>query len=302
MSTTISIRVWWSDQPSPTEATARLTEALAPSMARPWGDASVRDSQLRVLHSFPLGADPGAVLRADDTATRNGFSVRIATTSSASCWRFAPGRPPAREGVALTAVGWDAAWLQQARFDRRVEGDGAVLVDPVGPFCALLDEGSEAVNEKIEQNLEALIGWVQALALHPKATRIGVGTDAGDPIPVNWHLAWYPSAEALAEDAAYVRELARSGLAAYQIPPLASRDAADSPTTLHGWRSSEQRAALAERLGERLGATSPTAERVTEVLRSGRFDWMEGPGILALDYPHPFNAFLDRLYLEILSR
>ena len=48
--------------------------------------------------------------------------------------------------------------------------------------------------------------------------------------------------------------------------------------------------------------TALTADTVRDVLAGGRFDTYTMPvGVTVLEYPDFLNAFLDRLYLEVLA-
>lgn len=301
MSTVFSIRVWWDDAPLAYEGVARLMEAVEAAGLRdgPWWPVQASDPFLRSAGQDAVVGD-AAQARALGQGAGAGVAVRVITGCPWGVWRF-DGPNASRGRVAVTLAAWDPAHRAAMGADRRIEGDASITAD-VGPFVALLDPSpaAAALNERIEENLERVMDCVKALVTTGAPLRIGVTSDAGDPLPVNQHLAWFRSAVEAANEATFVAELAANGLPAHKVRPLGGPDAASDGALLHGWRSAEARQALADQLRGVVGRVAHPDD-VRAALASRRFDVLEDPGLAVFDYPHLFNAFLDRFYLAVLG-
>jgi hypothetical protein len=99
-----------------------------------------------------------------------------------------------------------------------------------------------------------------------------------------------------------IADVWRHGLSGQQVPPLGEIGDGRS-IAFHWWRSDEARHRLATKLGGRIErAAAVTTDDVGRILASGRFDTYTAPsGFVVLDFPHFLNAFLDRLFVELLD-
>jgi hypothetical protein len=282
------------------EALVGVAEAWTPASGR-WQGLRVEDARLKEVARHREEMSAGELRRRAGELAAPG-TRRLTTGVGVRCWRFRDGAPIEGWGR-LGLVAWDRAWIAGSGRDLRLEGDGTLWIQDVRPYCATLGDEPEAAvcNARVEDNLEQLTALLHAVIRRLRPRAIKVYSGAGDAVPFNAHLLGFAGPEVAVEDVRFLEELWRGGHPRYNIPPVAT--SAGSAQLLHLWRSADQRA----RLHQRLGAAIAQAERVTErividLLASGRLDtWETEPGWLVLDYPHPFNAFLDRFYLELLE-
>jgi hypothetical protein len=230
----------------------------------------------------------------------------LSTTSSFRCFRFHEGRPEAGSvGVWLEA--WGDAWTRENHEDRRIGGEAGLSVADCGPFCARLEISKDArrdeINARVEENLDAFTGLLFRLieALEPRSVK--VFSAQGLYLPMNAHLLYLRDASVVLDDLALIADVWERGLPRHRIAPLRSCPPEDLSAAFHGWRTPEQREALRGRFDALLPRRQALSTGdVEKVLASGRFDTFTMPvGLTVLDFPHFMNAFLDRLYLEVLA-
>ena len=228
----------------------------------------------------------------------------LSTRSSFRCWRFVGGSPQAGSvGVWLEA--WGPRCTEHNHEDRRIGGEAALSVFDVGPFVALLDvvPHQAEVNARVEENLDALTALILGLAETLTPRSVKVFSSQGLYLPINAHMLYLRDEAVVLDDLSLMAQVWHDGLPAHHTAPLEQAHADDMASTLHGWRTPEQR----QRLWRELASLMPvagvvTADHVRAVLESSRFDTFTMPvGVAVLDYPHFMNAFLDRFYLAVLD-
>ncbi len=233
-------------------------------------------------------------------------TYRIVTGRGFTCWRFA-GLQATPGCLRVQLESWGTTYAQRHGRDIRMEGDAAVSIQHVGPYCMLLDADAtpavQAVNQRVEENLTALTDLLFRCieTLHPSAVKVFV--DAADYLPFNAHVAYYGSEDVIINDIAFISEVWEHGLPAYRIPPLKQVEPGTSDTVFHPWRSVTARQILKQQLAlglPQVPHVTPTA--IQHVLGSGAFDTYTLPrGVMVLEYPDFMNAFIDRFYLAVLN-
>lgn len=243
----------------------------------------------------------GHIVRGYDRPT-----YRIVTGRGFTCWRFA-GLQATPGFLRLQLESWGTTYAQRHGRDIHMEGDAAISIQQVGPYCMLLDAAEtpavRAVNQRVEENLAALTDLLfRCIAtLHPSAVKVFV--DAADYLPFNAHLAYYRSEDVIMDDIVFISEVWEHGLPAYRITPLKQLEPGTSATVFHPWRSVTAQQTLKQQLAlglPQVPHVTPTV--IQQVLASGAFDTYTLPrGVMVLEYPDFMNAFIDRFYLAVLN-
>lgn len=228
----------------------------------------------------------------------------LSTSSSFRCWRFQGGSPQAGS-VGAWLEAWGPQWTEHNHEDRRIGGEAALSVFDVGPFVALIDvvPHQAEVNARVEENLEALTALILALVETLAPRSVKVFSSQGLYLPINAHLLYVRDEGVVLDDLSLMTQVWNHGLPAHHTAPLQEAHADDIASTLHDWRTPEQRRRLWRELASLLpAADAVTADNVRTVLESSRFDTFTMPvGVTVLEYPHFMNAFLDRFYLDVLA-
>ena len=298
--------MYFDDVPPPPDA---LVCSLAGVFAgRPQASAEFRGLRVRRLDRHTTVSETERRLSpAELCAAGRGHAEPdelLSTRSSFRCWRFHGGSPQAGSvGVWLEA--WGPRWTEHNHEDRRIGGEAALSVFDVGPFVALIDVAPHQaeVNARVEENLDALTALMLALVETLAPRSVKVFSAQGLYLPVNAHLLYLRDEAVVLDDLSLMTKVWNHGLPAHHTAPLVEAHADDMASTLHGWRTREQRQRLWRELASLLPAAAAVkVDNVRTVLESSRFDTFTMPvGSTVLDYPHFMNAFLDRFYLDVLA-
>jgi hypothetical protein len=305
MATELTVRLYFDAEPASRSVFAQLVDAITAwgEANAPWQGLRVSGPQRQVIHRDDAPLEPSALTAA--AACFGDGAHQISSRISYRCWRF-----HGRTAEPGSSLAWVEAWgdrYGEARGEdvRRIWGSAAFTIADVGPYCAVLEASDAevaAVNQRVEDNLERLTKLIFGFVGTLRPASLKVFTDQGLYLPFNAHLAYYASEARLLDDVRLVAEVWRRGLRDHQVPPLAEVSDGKS-IAFHWWRSDEARHRLATKLGGRIErAAAATTDDVGRILASGRFDTYTAPiGFVVLDYPHFMNAFLDRLFVELLD-
>jgi hypothetical protein len=220
MATEITARLYFDSEPAPARVFSQLIEAVSA-----WREGNAPWQGLRV-HA---GARREAVFRDDaplDTGALAALAARFGETSqqlstrtSYDCWRF-QGRTP----VAGSSLAWVEAWGDEYGRDRgedvrRIWGSATFTISDCGPYCAIIDArdaaaavANEAVNERVEDNLDRLTKLIFRIVEAVEPASLKVFTDQGAFLPFNAHLAYHASEARVLEDVRLIAELWQTGL------------------------------------------------------------------------------------------
>lgn len=308
MSTELVIRIWTGDASGDTgQRLMQLVELVEDwkNTDEQWQKLCIHEDSLsnEVLNlSGPLTREElGAALEKH----QGGGMLRISTRTALSCWRFHG--MEANEGfLPIWVESWGREFAASGGRDYDVEGDAALALSSVGPYCALRSSTSDPsvnrINEHVEENLEKLLELLLAIADTLRPAAMKVFTDRGMYQPLNAHAVFFRDAEALLDDFRFLRRLWNEGLPGYQTAPL--RNSLDQPDRdmLHGWRDEAAQRTLITRLNRVIHLAEHIGVDDLERIDWERFDSYEGTaGRMVLEYPHFINAFVDRFYLELLE-
>lgn len=235
----------------------------------------------------------------------NKSTYRMVSGHAFQCWRFQGGQAtPGYARLQLECWGNDYARRQQR--DLRLEGQAAIYINHVGPYCMVLDpadRSAEEANQKVEENLSHLTDLLFGLIEASQPCSAKVFVDEAHSMPFNAHLFYFNNNTMVIEDLKFIYELWEHGLPTYHIPPLKSEDSKEKMMIFHPWRSSESRRTLHQRFSESISQLPLIFESsVQKVLSSSDFDHYTMPiGTTVLEFPDFMNAFLDRFYLAVLK-
>lgn len=299
MGNVIRVKLWDSVDRSASDRLTALVGAMDgwPSLHGPWHRFIERDERYKAVGVSTQGTMDSAELLG--LLGQAGASRHVSTGAVYCCQRFS-GDHVSSGSIPLSLSSWPAGYMRR---DRRLDGDAALVFDTVGPFCALLKpDAPPQVNKSVEKNLENLFELLLHLVeeLSPKSVK--AYTDVGTMIPINAHIAYFRDESDVLADLSLLQLLWNEGFASYNIPPLASLEPTAAQIDLHSWRSPAQRDRLYRALAELIQSTDRvTEDDVRAALAGGRHDFFQGrQGWMVLEYPHAFNAFLDRFYLDVL--
>ncbi|MGB1252492.1 MAG: hypothetical protein ACPG8W_17890 [Candidatus Promineifilaceae bacterium] len=309
MGTNIDARIWVSDGLKPNERFIKLVECVAkwPQVDAVWTGIRIIDrtpAHVILKHYDALDTDSLKTL----VAAHDGAGHHISITIRFRCWRFVKGEP--KSGYAhLRLASWGEEYVSAMGRDYRFEGNASISIIRAGPYVALLDSyrgpvDRVAVNEKVEENLAQ---WTELLfmlidSIRPKTVK--VYTDSGEFININAHMAYFRSAQDVLDDFSFLDELWQTGSPTHRLPPLNAMPAKKAQFVYHPWRSKSQQSEVDNRLRKLIpNVRKLNATHIENALASQFLDYYTIPtGFLLLEYPHTFNAFLDRFYLYVLEQ
>lgn len=235
-----------------------------------------------------------------------GSSLKWATALVYRCWRFKGLK--ADEGfMRLGVEAWGNTYAERHGRQMRMEGNASMSTQTVGPYCAIIDTEkfpeAKEVNDRVGDNLEDLADVLYGVVNFVKPRYMKVFNDAGEFFPFNAHLAYYSALSQVVDDIQLIAELWEHGLPSYKITALRDIDPIKKDFYFHPWRDGETRSKLKQRFDSTISRVSRVNnETLQRVISSERFDIYNLPeGFAILEYPHFFNSFLDRFYLEILD-
>jgi len=307
VSTEVAARFYLDGRPSVEETFGRLARIISgwPQATGEWRGFKVteggRDNV--VTKSEGVLSTEELVARA---AGRAGDERLASARTSFRCWRFRDGEATPGHVVLLLEV-WGETFARGMGQDLRLSGSAGLTIVNAGPFCAVVeaeDRGrARAVNERVEENLEAVTGlWLEAIdAVRPRSMKVFTGECLF--LPFNAHVVYHRDDAEVVADLHVIGEAWERGVPAQGAPPLRRHDPQAHAPTFHHGRPDEMRERLWRGLRERVSRIARATPAMVERVRtSGRFDTYAMPvGTAVLDYPHPLNAFVDRFYLEILD-
>lgn len=299
MSTCLCIHIYGPSM-APSATLGEVLGVLAAAGATRWSTLTVRGPQahqVRLEGGVPATLD--AVLEAI-AATPFDDTEAMAVRAALPCWRVGDAGME-YSWVAVEAQVLGDAYGVRNHEDLRLCGVAQLTFAPIRPYCVDVTGAQAPYNEKVEANLQELLGVVTALARRLAPVSIKVFADAGLYLPINAHAAYYRDNAAALDDLRYLQEVWHAGLPGHRIPPLGEIPTAGVRAALHEWRSPEQTAALWQRLRACIDH-APQLDDLQWALTSQRFDTLtDGASFIVLELPHFVNAFVDRFFVEALE-
>jgi hypothetical protein len=307
MATGLDIRFWTDDQLYMDEKFSRMVELVSkwPQIIDDWQELQIVDKNIQnvVLNiTDPLSSDDiQQVVRGYNSST-----YHLVTGRGFKCWRF-KGLQAIPGFLRVQVESWGRDYARRHGRDYRIEGDAALSIQKVGPYCVLLNSTDlpsvQEVNHKVEENLEKLTDLLFSIIDGIKPNSMKVFVDEADYLPFNAHMAYYRDEDLIIKDIELIDEVYQKGMPSYRIKPLKVIDPAGGETALHPWRNEQARRTLQQRLAASLPKLpGVTKESIRHVISSGEFDNYTMPiGVTILEYPDFMNALLDRFYLAVLN-